>query len=176
MPPFSKDNFKIFSNLLSRALQMKIKVNTFLGSCWQEVTFAVRKEAMRLTHWGRVTQICVSKQTIIGSDNGLSPGRRQAIIWTNDGILLIGPLGTNFREILIEIHTFSFKKMNLKMSSGECRPFCFGLNVLTNTTQNAMCPHLAVTLNWRLGMWFWKCNLRTQITSYVNENFSWNCS
>ena len=47
--------------------------------------------------------ICINKLTIIGSDNGLSPGRRQAIIWTNDGILLIGPLGTNFSEILIEI-------------------------------------------------------------------------
>ena len=29
-----------------------------------------------------------------GSDNGLSPGGRQAITWTNDGILLIWPLGT----------------------------------------------------------------------------------
>ena len=36
-----------------------------------------------LTHWGRVTHICVCKLTIIGSDNGLSPGRRPAIIWTN---------------------------------------------------------------------------------------------
>ena len=52
-----------------------------------------------LTHWGRETHICVSKLTIIASDNGLSPGRRQAIIWTNVGILLIGPLGTNFNEI-----------------------------------------------------------------------------
>ena len=67
-----------------------------------------------LTHSGRVTHICVSKLTIIGSDNGLSPDRHQAIIWTNDGILLIGPLGTNFSEILIEIHAFSFKKMHLK--------------------------------------------------------------
>ena len=82
------------------------------------------------THWGRVTHICVSKLTIIGSDNGMSPGRRQAIIWTNAGILLIGPPGTNFSEILIEIHTFSFKKMHLKMSSGKWRPFCLGLNVL----------------------------------------------
>ena len=48
---------------------------------------------------GRVTHICVSKLASIGSDNGLSPGRRQAIIWTNDGILLIEPLGTNFSEI-----------------------------------------------------------------------------
>ena len=56
-----------------------------------------------LTHWGRVTHICVSKLTIIGSDNGLSPGRHEAIIWTNAGILLIGPLGTNISEILIDI-------------------------------------------------------------------------
>ena len=72
-----------------------------------------------LTHWGRVTHICVSKLTIIGSDNGLSPGQRQAIIWTNAGIWLIRPLETNFSEILIKIHTFSFTKIHLKMSSGK---------------------------------------------------------
>ena len=77
----------------------------------------INRRAFYLTHWGRVTHICVNKLTIIGSYNGLSPGRRQAIIWTNAGILLIGPLGTNFNEILIKIHTFSFKKMHLKMSS-----------------------------------------------------------
>ena len=84
-----------------------------------------------LTHWGRVTHICVGKLTIIGSDNGLSPERRQAIIWTNAGILLIGPLGTNFSEILIEIQTFSLKKIRLKMSSAKCCSFRLGLNVLT---------------------------------------------
>ena len=74
--------------------------------------------------------ICISKLTIIGSDNGLSPGRHQAIIWTNAGILLIGPLGTNFSETLIEILTFSFKKMRMKGSSAKRRPFCLSLNVL----------------------------------------------
>ena len=68
--------------------------------------------------------------TIISSDNGLSPGRRQAIIWTNAGILLIGPLGANFSEILIEILTFSFKNMRFKVSSAKWRPFCLGLNGL----------------------------------------------
>ena len=53
-----------------------------------------------LTHWGRVTHICVSKLTVIGSDNGLSPERRRANIWTNAGILLFGTLGTHFSEIL----------------------------------------------------------------------------
>ena len=90
---------------------------------------AVNRE--RLTHWGRVTHICVGKLTIIGSDNGLSPGRRQAIIWTNAGILLIGPLGTNFSEILIAIEAFSFKKMHLEISSAKWRPFCLCLNLLT---------------------------------------------
>ena len=64
-----------------------------------------------LTHCGRVTHICVGNLAIIGSDNGLSPDRCQAIIWTNDGILLIGPLGTNFSEILIKIQTFSLKEI-----------------------------------------------------------------
>ena len=82
-----------------------------------------------LIHWGRVTHICVGNLTIIGPDNGLSPGRRQVIIWTNAGILLIGPWGTNFSEISIGIHTFSFKKIHLKMSSAKWRLFCLGLNV-----------------------------------------------
>ena len=70
--------------------------------------------ASHLTHWGQATHICVGKLTTIDSDNGLSPGRRQAIIWTIAGILLIGPLGTNVSEIQIGIQTFSFKKMYLK--------------------------------------------------------------
>ena len=80
-----------------------------------------------------MTHVCVGKLTIIGSDNGLSPGRRQAIIWTNAGILLIGTLGRNFSEILIEIRIFSFKKVGLKVSSVKWRPFCLGLNVLKVT-------------------------------------------
>ena len=79
-----------------------------------------------------MTQIRVSKLTIIGSDNGLSPGRRQANIWTNAGILLIGPFQTNFSEIVIEIYSFLFKKKHLKMSSGKWRPFCLGLNGLSH--------------------------------------------
>ena len=105
-------------------------------SIWDLITHP--KFSDGLTHWGRVTHICVSKLTIIGSDNGLSPGRRQTIIWTHAGILLIGPLGTNFSEILIEILTFSFKKMRLKVSSAKWRPFCLGLNLLTKTPLKSM--------------------------------------
>ena len=86
-----------------------------------------------------MTHICVGNLTIIGPDNGLSPGRRQAIIWNNAGILLIGPWGTNFSEILIGIHTFSFKKIQLKMSSAKWRPFCLGLNVLNKACTCVFC-------------------------------------
>ena len=58
--------------------------------------YEVQVLGSKLTHWGRVTHTYVNKLTIIGSDNGLSPGRCQAIIWTNDEQLLIGPLETNF--------------------------------------------------------------------------------
>ena len=74
--------------------------------------------------------MCVSKLTIIGSDNGLAPGRRQAIIWSNAVILLIDPLGTNFNEILIEIHTLNFIQENVfeivvwKISAILSRPEC----------------------------------------------------
>ena len=93
----------------------------------------------QLTHWGRVTHICVGNLTIISLDNGLSPGRRQAIIWTNAEILLIGPLRTNFSEILIAIETFPFKKKHLKMSSGKCQPFCLSLNVLPCSLVPGIC-------------------------------------
>ena len=93
---------------------------------------------LALTHWGRVTDICVSKLTIISSDN-----EPMVILWTNAEILLIGPLGTNFSEILIEIGTFSFKKMHLKVSSAKRRPFCLCLNLLIGWayTHNDPCAH-----------------------------------
>ena len=101
-----------------------------------------------LTHWGRVMHICFGKLTIIDSDNGLSPERRQAIIWTNAGILLIGPLGTNFSEILIEIQTFSLKKIRLKMSSAKCCSFRLGLNVLTVFEPKWLSSHLKLQFIW----------------------------
>ena len=81
----------------------------------------------RLTHWGPVTHICVSKLAIIGSDNDLSPGRRQSIIWTNAGLLSKRPLGTKFSENLIKMHTFSLNNIHLKISSGKWRPFFLSL-------------------------------------------------
>ena len=122
----------------------------------------------RLTHWGRVMlmHICVGNLTIIGPDNGLSPGRHQAIIWTNAGILLIGPLGTNFSETVIEIHTFSFQTMDLKISSAKGRLFCLGLNELKDpptwlkvaTTQEIDLQPWAPR-QWTSTTTWWRCGL-----------------
>ena len=81
-----------------------------------------------------MTHICVSKLNRIGLNNGLSPSQRQAIIWTNTGILSICTLGTNFIEILSEIHTFSVTKMHLKMSSVKWRQCCPRLHVLRHVS------------------------------------------
>ena len=72
---------------------------------WRHHVYIKAFYSLVLTHWGQVTHICINELTVIGSDNGLSPGRRQAIIWTNAWILLIWPLGTNFSKILIEIYS-----------------------------------------------------------------------
>ena len=94
------------------------------------------------THWASVCicriiwcTTCVislrpSELIVIGSDNGLSPSRRQTLILGNLGILLFGPLAINFNEILSKNYTFSFNKMHLKMSSVKWRPFCSALNML----------------------------------------------
>ena len=86
-----------------------------------------------------MTHKCFSKLISIGSDNGLSPEWRQANIWTNTGILFIRPIGTNFNEISIEIHRFSFKKIHLKMSSGKWSPFCLDSNELDTQITYPVC-------------------------------------
>ena len=70
-----------------------------------------------------MTHICVDDLTIIGPINGLSPGRRQAIIWINPGILFIEPLGKTISEIPIGILQFSLPKMRLKVSSAKWRSY-----------------------------------------------------
>ena len=57
------------------------------NSAWQSrysssCSGVTMRVVIELTHWGRVTPICVSGRIIIRSDNGLSPGRRLCIIWT----------------------------------------------------------------------------------------------
>ena len=125
-----------------------------------------RHKAELLTHWGRVTHIWVNKLTIIGSDNGLSPDRRQAIIWTNADLLLNGFLETSSSEIGIKIWAFSFKKMHLQMSSVKWRPFCLGLNVLIKANMHPMKNKNTQDLRYRF---YYKIKL---LNSYISSTYA----
>ena len=96
---------------------------------------------------GRVTHICTGKLAIICSDSGLSPGWCQAIMWTNAGILLIGSLVIHASDIPIIIHTFSLKKLHLKISSVKWHPLCLGPNVL-RTLQKIECIPSCLMITW----------------------------
>ena len=89
--------------------QCYLQQRNLCGSFTLQMHFHYLHPANQITHCGRATHICISKLTIIDSDNGLLPGRHQDIIWTNGGMLLIGPLGKIFSEVLIETITFSFE-------------------------------------------------------------------
>ena len=83
-----------FEELISTNLTYLTYSNSWMGLyCTAYLT-----EFCQLTYWGRVTHTYVDNLTIISSDNGLSPGRRQAIIWATIGIL-----ATNVSENLIKI-------------------------------------------------------------------------
>ena len=114
------------------------------------VSFAI----IVLTHRGHVTHVSVN-QTIFGSDNGSVPSH-----YLNQ-CLLIGPLITNFSEIVIKIHHFSLKKIHMKMSSAKWRPYCHGLTwCMSHTELLWLCflPHIKWQVWRRLTRsptWYW---------------------
>ena len=83
----TKDVLYIHPRVISREVHIKLICNLYSETLSKSLPHLPRTN--QLTHWGRVTHICVSKLASIVSDNGLSPGRCQAIIWTIAGILLI---------------------------------------------------------------------------------------
>ena len=162
-----KYNKWLYSSILEatkcpRDVPFKINVTITWKHEWAIPTFMAQYDCARshrpfcLTYWSRVTHICVNNLTIIGSDNGLSPGRRQAIIWTNAAILLIRNLVTNLSEILSKMHIFSSKKMHLKMSSAKWRQMYLGLNVLKWPPRPAQYLHqnLFIPRTQCCGCWF----------------------
>ena len=104
----------------SQVSQMRLQISIFTtGDGPSTLPFSI--------HLPLVPYIYASVNWVsIGSDNGLSPDRRQVITLTNAHLMSIGP----FREIWIKIQSCSFKKMRLKMSSAKWLSFCLGLNVL----------------------------------------------
>ena len=90
---------------------------------WQSAT-----EHLPFTNLGRVMHLCISKSGHHWSDNGLLPTQHQAIIWTNVGLLKIGPLETIFSEIWMYKQS-SYNTINFNMSSVKWRQFCLRLIV-----------------------------------------------
>ena len=84
-----------------------------------------------LTHCDRVTYICFSNLTVIGSDNVLSPSRCQDIIWANAGILLNGQTSGTF----IYFHSIKciWKKCVCKMAAIMSRPQCIKIWICHTT-------------------------------------------
>ena len=105
-----------------------------------------------LTHWGRVTHICVSKLTIIGSDNGLSPGRRHYLNqwWNIVNWTLGNKLRWNFnRNWNIFIQENAFENIVWKMASILSWPQC----VKTSQTPISISIYL-----WNGASGLWICN------------------
>ena len=118
-----------------------------------------------LTHWGQVKHICVSKLTIIGSDNGLWPRQCKVVTWINAGILLIGSLGTNFSEIFIEIYSFHSRKCIWKW-----RTFCLWLIVLNNWVISFQTVNLfyhIIHFNCNISVWNRPSTVNIQLAVWV---------
>ena len=77
-----------------------------------------------------MTHVCVGNLTIIGS-----PGRRQAIIWTSAGILLIGPLGEKLQWSFNQNSTTFIEENPFENVVCEMASFCLRLNVLNAVFQ-----------------------------------------
>ena len=154
-----------------------------------------KTDYIQLTHWGRLTHICVSKLTIIGSDNGLLPGRRQAIIWTNAGIFvnwtLRNKLQWNFnRNSSIFIQENRFENVIWKMAAILSQPQCVKEKSFAQIFLPSWQCYLTLPSGW-LGLWgflWWAPLLRgttttgsaldgailnfTQILAYLVHNMS----
>ena len=130
---------------LNIQLLLKPRYYIFNKTEWNDVQWGLSRKSEAVIQ-GNILQLIVNSlrpsdtymchsavpvnYAIIGSDNGLLPCWHKATVWSNVGILFIGPLGTNFTEISITINISSFKKMHLKMSSVKWWPRCLNLNLL----------------------------------------------
>ena len=93
-----------------------------------------------LTHRGRAMHICVSKLTIIASDNGLSPGQCQAIIWNNAvNWILRNKLQWNFDENSdIFFQENALESVVRKMAAILSQPQCVNISVQNVKIHNVL--------------------------------------
>ena len=109
-----------------------------------------------LTHWGRVRHICVSKITIIGSDNGLSPPSHYLNqCWDIVNLTLKNKLQWNIHwHSYISIQENAFENVVCEMSAILSRPQC----VNTLVGERSGCYLKLVIFNPYHGYFLWNCS------------------
>ena len=107
-----------------------------------EKNFHNRKMSIAIAHWGRVTHICVDKLIIIGSDNGLSPDRRQASHYLNQCSIIVNWILANIfqwkfnQNTAIFIEDYARENVVCEMASTLSRPQCVK-TAINNPTTNS---------------------------------------
>ena len=112
--------FIIFNN--AGILLIELVETDFIGTLIEINSFSFKKMHSKMLSgkWPLLVQTIACRLAIA----------KPFIFLNNAGILLIELVETDFIGTLIEINSFSSKKMHSKMLSGKWRPFCLGLNVL----------------------------------------------
>ena len=118
-----------------------------------------------LTRWGRLTHMSQYTNHHWFRYHGLSPGRRQAIIWTNAGILLVGPLGTNssiifvqengFESVVCKMASILSRLQWVKMRLGSAYK-CIMIVQAVSSSNSLSCPWshvLGIPFIWFTGTW-----------------------
>ena len=122
-----------------------------------------------------MTHICVSKLTIIGSENGVVP-TTPAIIWANAGILFIGRLRTNIKKIQSKfVHFHSIKPF------WKWRPFCLRVNVFYHTKCHPCTGNISHFQLLSICSWInqicmkppWNCGLIYLVPSSILSSNNW---
>ena len=116
-----------------------------------------------LTHWGRMYIHQYNRPPLVQKMAGWL--RFHAIIWIKAGILSIGPLWTNFSEILFTIQTFSLKNMHLKMSSVKWQLFCL-VSIYDDKTH---------TYSWQIVTILWRCHNDIQHQQWLQWKSTYIC-
>ena len=101
-----------------------------------------------------MTQICVGKLTIIGSDNGLSPGRRQAIIWTKCWNIANLTLMNKFQwyfyqNSIIFIPENELENVVCEMASILSRPQCVNNSVAVRYKKSISIIETVISIDYR---------------------------
>ena len=134
------DSCRLFNHIPRDSFPVAMSIESYLtcaGQDWDNLADTKpRNTANVLSHWGRVTHICVGKLTNFVSDNGLLSGRRQGHYLNQCWNIVNWTLRENLQWNLIGI----IEENALKMSSTKWRPFCLSLNVLNKRNMStALC-------------------------------------